>query len=74
MRNGPLDKHGGGSRILDAEAHVHEDEIDRLAHFSSDWPDPAGGYERGLNSQQVCAFIQANLKRDGSLAAGSFQF
>ena len=33
LRNGPLDKHGAGSRILDATAHVHEDEIDRLATF-----------------------------------------
>src|SRR5262249_50302442 len=66
LRNGPLDKHGGGSRILDAEAHVHDDEIERLAHFSSDWPNPPGGYGRGLNSQQVCAFIHAHLTRDGS--------
>src|SRR5262245_5157751 len=43
LRNGPLDKHGGGSRILDAEAHVHEDQINRLADFSSDWPNPDGG-------------------------------
>jgi RoxA-like, cytochrome c-like len=64
LRNGPLDKHGGGSRILDAEAHVHEDQINRLADFSSDWPNPAGGYERGLNKQQICTFMRANLKRD----------
>ena len=29
LRNGPLDKHGGGSRILDVDAKVHEDEIAR---------------------------------------------
>src|SRR5262249_58640086 len=31
LRNGPLDKHGVGSRILDAEAHVHPEEIQRPA-------------------------------------------
>ena len=47
LRNGPLDKHGVGSRILDATAEVHESEIARLAEFGSDWPDPNGGTERG---------------------------
>ena len=51
LRNGPLDKHGAGSRILDVDAHVHEDEIDRLATFGKDRPDPAGGVERGLNAE-----------------------
>ena len=27
LRDGPLDKHGAGSRILDASAHVHEGRI-----------------------------------------------
>jgi len=43
LRNGPLDKHGVGSRILDANAHVHEDEIERLASFGKDRPNPMGG-------------------------------
>src|SRR5579872_4269756 len=34
LRDGPLDKHGGGSRILDVDARVHDDELDRLAKFS----------------------------------------
>lgn len=72
LRNGPLDKHGGGSRILDAEAHVHDDQIERLAHFSSDWPNPDGGFERGLNAQQIKAFMKANLERDGKHARWYF--
>ena len=36
LRNGPLDKHGAGSRILDVDAKVHEDEIARLAGFGKD--------------------------------------
>jgi mono/diheme cytochrome c family protein len=67
LRNGPLDKHGGGSRILDTQAHVHEDEIDRLADFGGDWPAPGGG-ERGLNEPQIKAYMQANLQRDGKNA------
>jgi hypothetical protein len=64
LRNGPLDKHGGGSRILDAEAHVHDDQLDRLVDFSSDFPNPDGGVERGLNAQQIEAFMKSNLARN----------
>ncbi|MDU2925260.1 MAG: cytochrome C, partial [Bradyrhizobium sp.] len=68
LRNGPLDKHGGGSRILDAKADVHPAEIDRFASFGSDYPDPNGGTERGLNAAQIQTFMKANLKRDGDKA------
>ena len=44
LRNGPLDKHGVGSRILDATAHVDEAEIARLAEFGKDRQDPCGGH------------------------------
>jgi hypothetical protein len=64
LRNGPLDKHGGGSRILDADAKVHEDEIERLASFGKDCNDPAGGVERGLTAKEIGIFMKANLKRD----------
>jgi len=68
LRNGPLDKHGGGSRILDADAKVHEDEIERLATFGKDCKDPSGGTERGLTANEIDAFMAANLKRDGDAA------
>lgn len=68
LRNGPLDKHGGGSRILDADAKVHEDEIERLATFGKDCKDPSGGIERGLTAKEITAFMAANLKRDGDAA------
>ncbi|MGJ4961275.1 di-heme-cytochrome C peroxidase [Bradyrhizobium sp. HKCCYLRH3061] len=72
LRNGPLDKHGGGSRILDAEAKVHPEEIDRFASFGSDYPDPNGGTERGLNAAQIQTFMKANLTRDGDQARWYF--
>jgi hypothetical protein len=68
LRDGPLDKHGGGSRILDVDAKVHEDEIARLAGFGKDRKDPAGGVERGLTANEIDTFMKANLKRDGDAA------
>jgi hypothetical protein len=68
LRNGPLDKHGAGSRILDATAQVREDEIERLATFGKDCTDPAGGTERGLTGREIETFMAANLKRAGSEA------
>ncbi len=68
LRNGPLDKHGAGSRILDATAHVHEDEIERLATFGRACRDPSGGTEVGLTAKQIDTFMAANLKRAGNQA------
>ena len=68
LRDGPLDKHGGGSRILDVDAKVHEDEIARLAGFGKDRKDPSGGTERGLTATEIDTFMKANLKRDGDAA------
>src|SRR5262249_50847461 len=64
LRDGPLDKHGVGSRILDAKAQVHEDEIERLASFGKDRPDPmGGGMERGLTSSEITSYMNANFDR-----------
>ena len=68
LRDGPLDKHGAGSRILDATANVHEDEIDRLATFGKECKNPAGGTERGLTAKEIETFMAANLKRVGDQA------
>ena len=68
LRDGPLDKHGGGSRILDVDAKVHEDEIARLAGFGKDRNDPAGGIERGLTAKEIDTFMATNLKRAGDAA------
>ena len=68
LRNGPLDKHGAGSRILDVTAQVHEDEIERLATFGQACNDPSGGTERGLTAKEIDAFMAANLERAGDQA------
>ncbi len=63
LRNGPLDKHGAGSRILSVDGVVDESEIARLAEFGSDYADGSGGTERGLNSQQITTYMNANFAR-----------
>jgi hypothetical protein len=63
LRDGPLDKHGSGSRILDATAHVNEAELARLAEFGKDRPNPAGGTERGLTAAEIKAYMDANFER-----------
>ena len=68
LRNGPLDKHGAGSRILGVEAHVHEDEITRLGSFGKNRPDGAGGMELGLNAEEIETYMAANMERAGAAA------
>jgi hypothetical protein len=63
LRNGPLDKRGSGSRILDAAAAVHEAEIARLAGFGKDRLDPSGKPERGLNAREITNYMDANFER-----------
>ncbi|MFZ2160065.1 MAG: di-heme-cytochrome C peroxidase [Bradyrhizobium sp.] len=63
LRNGPLDKHGVGSRILDANAQVHESEIVRLAGFGKERQDPSGGVEIGLTSSEITTYMNANFAR-----------
>ena len=63
LRNGPLDKRGAGSRILDATAHVIEAELVRLAEFGKDRANPAGGTERGLNAAEIKTYMDANFER-----------
>lgn len=63
LRNGPLDKRGSGSRVLDATAHVDEAELARLADFGKDRRDPSGGSERGLTIGEITTYMNANFDR-----------
>ncbi len=63
LRDGPLDKHGSGSRILDTTAQVNETELGRLAEFGKDRQDPCGGSEPGLTMQDITAYMDANFAR-----------
>src|SRR5260370_14801477 len=64
LRDGPLDKHGAGSRILDATAHVNMAELARLAEYGTVRPDPLGGEpECGLTAPEITTYMNANFER-----------
>lgn len=63
LRNGPLDKRGAGSRILDANAQVVMAELDRLDTFASEQTDREGRSERGLDLQALRRMMDANFDR-----------
>lgn len=63
LRNGPLDKKGAGSRILDAKAKVNAAELARLDTFASDKLDADGQTERGLDLAEITRMMDANFER-----------
>ena len=63
LRNGPLDKKGAGSRILDAKAKVNPAELARLDEFASDKQDADGKTERGLDLTEITRMMDANFER-----------
>jgi len=63
LRNGPLDKKGAGSRILDASARVDEAELARLDEFASEKRDAQGRTERGLDLAELQRMMNANFER-----------
>jgi hypothetical protein len=63
LRNGPLDKKGAGSRILDARAQVSETQLQRLKDFASMKTQPNGKREMGLDAAQLKQMMDANFER-----------
>ena len=63
LRNGPLDKKGAGSRILDARAVVSEPQLQRLQDFASLKTLPDGTQEMGLDATQIKQMMDANFER-----------
>ncbi|MBR1251388.1 hypothetical protein JQ609_31280 [Bradyrhizobium sp. AUGA SZCCT0169] len=72
LRNGPLDKHGAGSRILEVDGQVNLEQIERFASFGQKYRNPDGGTEPGLNAKQIETFMADNLKRDGDKARWTY--
>lgn len=65
LRNGPFDKQGTGSRILDTRGRVRLAELDRLKDFASSKTTPGGGRELGLDAAELEAMMDANAARAG---------
>lgn len=63
LRNGPLDKKGAGSGILDAQGEVDLPELARLGEFASPKTDAQGATELGLDAQQLGTMMDANFAR-----------
>ncbi|WP_280151831.1 hypothetical protein [Piscinibacter sp. XHJ-5] len=63
LRNGPLDKKGAGSGILDASARINDAELARLDEFASDKTDAEGRTERGLDLAELQRMMDANFER-----------
>ena len=63
LRDGPLDKHGVGSGLLDAQARFVAAEWQRLETFASDKTAADGGTERGLDIGEITRMMDANFER-----------
>lgn len=63
LRDGPLDKHGVGSGILDARGRVVQAQLKRLAEFASDKFGPDGQTEPGLDAAELVRMMDANAAR-----------
>jgi hypothetical protein len=63
LRNGPLDKKGAGSRVLDATARPVAAELARLTKFASDKTGADGQTERGLDLAELQRMMEANFER-----------
>jgi hypothetical protein len=65
LRNGPFDKMGAGSRILDSKAKVNTAELDRLKEFASLKVSETGTKELGLDAKELKIMMDANYERAG---------
>ena len=65
LRNGPFDKKGAGSRILDSKAQVNSSELDRLKEFASLKVSGNGTKELGLDAEELERMMDANYERAG---------
>jgi hypothetical protein len=65
LRNGPLDKKGVGTRILDEKGNVDVSQIERMASFGSIKHCADGTSETGLDANEIVQFMDANLARTG---------
>lgn len=64
LRDGPFDKHGSGSRVLDQRGQVDTAQIDRLGEFASNYRvEGTGETVRGLGADEIEQMLDANFER-----------
>ena len=63
LRNGPYDKRGAGSRILNGLGQVDPEQLARLAEFATEKTSLSGVKEPGLSLHEINVFMEANFKR-----------
>jgi len=64
LRDGPFDKHGSGSRVLDRHGQADTAQIDRFDEFAADFRDEeTGASVRGLGSDELEIMLDANFER-----------
>jgi hypothetical protein len=68
LRDGPLDKRGGGSGVLNARGVVDAANLERLDQFASEKTDLSGITERGLDANEIVIMLDANAARAGQSA------
>ncbi|HUN91959.1 MAG TPA: hypothetical protein VMU33_07875 [Burkholderiaceae bacterium] len=63
LRDGPLDKHGAGSRLLDAQARFDAAQWAHLEGFASEKTAADGSREPGLDLRELTRMMDANFER-----------
>lgn len=63
LRDGPLDKKGVGSQILDENGGVSLEQLERMESFGSLKAAPDGQEEMGLSEDEIVQFMEANWQR-----------
>ena len=63
LRDGPLNKKGVGSGILNVTGEVNSQELARLKEFASQKTSASGASELGLSLDEITTFMDANFKR-----------
>lgn len=64
LRDGPFDKHGVGSAIINSDGTINQEQLQRLNLFAVDVMDPESQkIERGLKLDQLKNFMDANFER-----------
>lgn len=63
LRNGPFDKKGAGTRILNARGVVSAPQLARLEEFASAKQPAGGSSELGLDAAELQAMMDANYER-----------